>query len=101
MSMVNRLLDQLEKRGLSIRPGEKPGELKLYGPRSEATPEIMRALTAYKGELLKRFALPGQEPAKEFCKRCNRDVTDPEDRERLEGVNPFCDQSQCPYRKRS
>lgn len=107
MSLLDRLLAQLKERGLSVGPGDNPGELKLHGPRTEVTTEIMRALKAFKPQLLKQFVgqppeanpepppvpapMPQPEPApeKETCEVCDREV-DAEDRERLRGVNPFC-----------
>lgn len=32
------------------------------------------------------------------CSSCGRDVSDPENREQLSGVNYFCHQPHCPYR---
>lgn len=32
------------------------------------------------------------------CRLCQRDVRDPEDRERLATINPFCRETPCPYR---
>ncbi len=55
MSMTDRLIRQLGERGLRIEPGEKPGELRLVGNMRRATPEIMRAVTAFKPDLLARF----------------------------------------------
>lgn len=55
MSLVKRLLDQLERRGLSITPGAEPGALLLHGPESERTPEILAALKAFKPELLAMY----------------------------------------------
>ena len=97
MSLLNRFLESLSQRGLSVGPGKKPGELLLHGPHKEATPEIMRGLRAFKPQLLKRFSEaetagqsepkaepePQPEPEPELCRVCNRDVSDPEDRERL------------------
>ena len=104
MSLLDRLLGQLQQRGLSVGPGDEPGELKLYGPRSEATPELMRALKAFKPALLEKFggAVRGQpetrpEPAPEpepeadveVCRVCGREVAD-EDKPRL--ADPlFCE----------
>lgn len=60
MSMIDRLIEQLKKRGLKVGPGDKPGELKLHGPRSEATPEIMKALRTFKTQLLERYELKSE-----------------------------------------
>jgi hypothetical protein len=106
MSLIDRLEDQLRQRGLKVGPGTKPGELILHGPHKERTPELMKALKAFKPQLLAKYgkaeamacggAVPARqeqtepEPEPESCPLCNRDVSDPEDRERLKGVNPFC-----------
>lgn len=55
MSMFDRLLEQLESRGLSIKPGAEPGQLLLAGPKDEKTPEIVAAVKAFKKQLLARF----------------------------------------------
>lgn len=109
MSMVDRLLQQLDQRGLRVEPGG-PGELRLCGATGNATPEIVRAVKAFRRELADRFAKrevmpdgsapPAREPEpepeaepdpeSERCRVCGRDVTDPEDRARL--ADPaFCD----------
>jgi len=33
------------------------------------------------------------------CVACGRDVRDPEDRDRLNGPNPFCRLTECPFRR--
>lgn len=60
MSMVDRLIAQLGNRGLTIKAGEKPGELLLSGPSKEKTPEVMAALKRFKPELVKRFSPLGE-----------------------------------------
>lgn len=55
MSLLHRLLDQLERRGLSIKPGKEPGQLLLSGPAQEKTPEILSAVKAFKAQLLEKF----------------------------------------------
>jgi hypothetical protein len=55
MSLVQRLIDQLAARGLEIKAGDRPGELLLGGPPAEKTPEIMRAVKAFKPQLLERY----------------------------------------------
>lgn len=62
MSLLNRLLEQLEKRGLSVKPGAEPGQLFLAGPAAEKTPEIMAAVKAFKPQLLEKFGR--KEPVK-------------------------------------
>lgn len=121
MSMVDRLIEQLRKRGLSVRAGQNPGELILHGPKAEASPELLRALKAFKPQLLERYGLKTEtmpdtngvlhpvnresetagepESEAELCRLCKRDVSDSENRERLRGINPFCQMIGCPYRK--
>lgn len=55
MSLLHRLLDQLERRGISIKPGKEPGQLLLSGPAQEKTPEILSAVKAFKAQLLEKF----------------------------------------------
>jgi hypothetical protein len=55
MSALDRLLEQLKRRGLSIRPAERPGSLYLDGPPEEKTPEIWRAVKAFKPQLLELY----------------------------------------------
>lgn len=110
MSLLDRLEDQLRQRGLKVGPGKNPGELILHGPPAERTADLMRALKAFKPQLLAKYGKTEQtpcggpatpaateeqaeadpDPEPESCSVCNRDVSDPEDRERLRGVNPFC-----------
>lgn len=61
MSMVHRLIDQLEQRGLRIAPGTERGTLLLYGPDKEKTPEVMDAVKKFKPHLLKIYQ-PEAEP---------------------------------------
>jgi hypothetical protein len=55
MTMVERLLQQLQSRGLEVLPSDQPDTLILHGPASERTPEVMLALKKFKPELLQRF----------------------------------------------
>lgn len=55
MSLLDRLLRQLNDRGLRIEAGAEPGQLLLCGPKAEKTPEIVRAVKAFKPQLLERF----------------------------------------------
>ena len=55
MSMVARLVRQLESRGLSIAVGKEPGQLLLLGPAAEKTKDIMDALRAFKPQLLEFY----------------------------------------------
>jgi hypothetical protein len=32
------------------------------------------------------------------CRECGRNNSDPEDRDRLRGANPFCKEVPCPFR---
>lgn len=52
---LDRLLKQLEARGLSVGPGSEPGQLLLSGPTDEKTPAVMDAVKAFKPQLLDRF----------------------------------------------
>lgn len=79
MSLLPRLLEQLDRRGLSIAPGKVPGELRLVGDRKEMTPEILEAVKAFKPQLLERFGNPVPYPKTEA------DMA-PESREAWEGV---------------
>lgn len=107
MSLLDRFEAQLKARGLRVGPGSKPGELVLHGPKSEATPELMDALRKFKPALLAKYApveqpkpqpKPEPKPTAQECRQCQRDVNNPEDRERLVGINPFCSEPRCPYR---
>lgn len=63
MSMVERFLEQLRHRGLSVRRGEGD-TLLLCGPGHEKTPEVLAACKAFKPDLLARLggpAAPGAE----------------------------------------
>lgn len=57
--MIDRLLDQLSQRGLTIRRGEGD-TLHLSGPASEKTPEVLAACKAFKPLLLTRFPPPSE-----------------------------------------
>lgn len=119
MSMVDRLIEQLQKRGLHIEAGTEPGTLVLRGPNDEKTEAVLAALKRFKPQLLERYTLktefipksdtpseergsepdPEPEPAGSMrCRMCQRDVSDAENRERLVGVNPFCCLTGCPQR---
>jgi hypothetical protein len=60
---LDRLLAQLDARGLRVLPGKSPGELLLSGPAAEKTPTVMEALAAFKPQLLERFATAFDRPA--------------------------------------
>lgn len=65
MSAVERLLKQLELRGLGVAPGHEPGQLLLTGPRDRKTPEIIEAVKAFKPQLLRRIVEGVPEPPPE------------------------------------
>jgi hypothetical protein len=56
--LLDRLIANLEQRGLAVKPGAEPGQLVLSGPTAEKTPEVMAAVKAFKPQLLERFARP-------------------------------------------
>jgi hypothetical protein len=58
VSLFDRLVKQLADRGLSVVPGDEPGQLVLKGPKDGKTPEIVRAVKAFKPQLLERFGVP-------------------------------------------
>lgn len=60
MSMFDRLLKHLDDRGLRVEAGDEPGQLLLRGPIAEKTPEVLRAVKAFKPQLLERV---GRRPA--------------------------------------
>ncbi|WP_439631406.1 hypothetical protein [Gemmata sp.] len=112
-NMLDRLLRQLEQRGLRVVPGAAPGEVRVRGPEHEVTPAVLDALKAFKPQIVERFAAAGRPrvppppprplptaPA-ETCQVCRRTVACDEDRERL--ADPaFCDRGKepkCPYKK--
>lgn len=99
--MFTRFLKQLESRGLDVRPGNAPGELLLYGPAAEKTPEVMKALKAFKPDLL-AFLRPCDNPPQvtTTCGVCGRVTDNDEDRARLEDP-AFCDRGhspRCPHK---
>ena len=55
-TLLDRFLRTLAARGLTVRAGDKPGELRLVGPAAERTPDVMDALRKFKPDLLARFA---------------------------------------------
>lgn len=56
MNALERLLKQLDARGLSVKAGEQPGQLLLVGPGEEKTPMIVEAVKAFKPQLLQRMS---------------------------------------------
>lgn len=112
MSMVQRLIEQLKRRGLSIEFGNKDNVLLLCGPAKEKTPEVLDAVKKFKPELLKLYApepsrgreaqtppQPAAEPAgdpdEEACAVCGR-ITDAEDRDVLATNHYLCELTTCP-----
>ena len=59
MTLIDRLIDQLAKRGLRVEPGPQPGQLVLRGPDAEKTPEVLEAVRAFKPQLLARVGAAG------------------------------------------
>jgi hypothetical protein len=56
--MVDRLLEHLEIRGLSVsgpKEGDPDDRLYLHGPQEERTPEIMDGLKKFRGKLVEVF----------------------------------------------
>lgn len=118
MTLTDRLIDQLAQRGLSIAPGDKPGELKLTGKTQDVDAGVLDAVRAFKSQLLERYGqlsktevpltsppAASDQPAPvifqtrvqvtrddpETCRVCGRDVSDPEDRELLGSSPLLCD----------
>lgn len=60
--MIDRLIDQLRHRGLTIKPGHEPGQLLLTGPAAEKTPEVLAAVKAFKPQLLERYGRAEPDP---------------------------------------
>ncbi len=58
MALVDKLIEQLNNRGLKIVPAEEPGKLILRGPEKEKTPEIWAAVKRFKAELLRVYGRP-------------------------------------------
>lgn len=92
MTMVDRLIEQLEKRGLRIEPGPEPGQLVLRGPNDQKTESVLAALKKFKPQLLEKFALktefvpqPNDEPDQSH--ECDPEP-DPEDER---GLADFAD----------
>jgi hypothetical protein len=120
--ILDRLIDQLRLRGLTVKPGREPGQLLLAGPTEEKTPEVMAALKAFKPQLLERYGAapdPTGEPRGDevtddpkapapreagltavephHCRACNALVLAVPD----EVTEAFCEGPTCPYRGRT
>lgn len=88
-NMLDRLLANLKKLGLTIEASDKPGELLLRGPNNAKTPAVLDTLRAFKPQLLARLAAaresapqpePTPEPdpedeSTESCRVCGLTVT--------------------------
>lgn len=119
--MIERLVHQLRQRGLTVHPGAEPGQLVLRGPAAEKTPEVVRAVKAFKKELLERFGRAQPDPTGEpredvvaddpkapapraaglttletpqTCRACNALVLAVPD----EVTDAFCESPACPHR---
>jgi hypothetical protein len=121
--MLDRLVDQLRQRGLTVKPGKEPGQLVLAGPAAEKTPEVMKAVKAFKPQLLERFGVAQPDPTGEpredvvtddpkapapppagltavephHCQACNALVLAVPDTV----TDAFCERPTCPYRGRT
>ena len=91
---VTELVTELEEIGCTIRL--KDGRPSVSAP---ANPQfhrrfhsLLQSLRTYSEDVLAHL----QGIKLERCALCRRDVTDPEDKERLAGVNPFCDRGTVP-----
>jgi hypothetical protein len=109
MSLVDGMLDQLKVRGLRVEY-VSDDQLKLVGPKSEATPELMAALKVFKKDLIERLrprdgSLPRSDvhhapapatPADDFenCRECNGTIWDAEE------TADICEMKRCPYKRR-
>jgi hypothetical protein len=108
MSLVDGMLAQLKLRGLTV---EYVGEdqLKVVGPKGEATPEVMQALKVFKKDLLAKLrprdledrtdvhhpAPPPDAAAEpENCRECAGTVWDREE------TADLCDFKRCPFKAR-
>jgi hypothetical protein len=111
MTALDRLLAQLEKRGLGVKPGAEPGQLLLTGPAAEKTPEVVAAVKAFKPQLLEWVARrvaesppppPAPEPGPTVCRECGANwwVPAAEIREAVNRGPHYCGQSRCPFRDR-
>lgn len=104
MSLVNRFLAQLERRGLAVEYRDEK-TLLLTGPAAEKTPEVLAACKAYKAELLKLLAPRVQEAAVRaddpanvlptHCDHCGADADPAKDSGRP------CEPAACPLKGRA
>lgn len=88
------LLRRLADIGATVRLSpftRQPEVIPPKGDRAEFD-KLLPDLAWLKPEIVDMLALR--------CPKCKRDVTHPENVERLRGANPFCDKGACPYRNR-
>jgi len=117
--MIERLIETLAKRGLTITKGNAPDELLLKGPDSERTEQVMAALKEFKPLLIEWFSREqnvvreyDMQPAKiegdpqpdddgEICRQCNATwyCSPAEIRERVQSPH-WCATPSCPYRSK-
>lgn len=107
MSLVDGMLDQLKMRGLRVEYVSED-QLKLVGPKAEATPEIMAALKVFKKDLIERLRPregvrhdvhhapppPDESAGPENCRECSGTVWDAEE------TADICEMRKCPYKRR-
>jgi hypothetical protein len=89
MSMVDSFVEQLRRRGLSVRYAGEGDKLILMGPEKERTPDLMKALATFRKDLLNKYR-PAPEPVK--CNKCQAIVYSP-------GAKQICEMAnlcQCP-----
>lgn len=101
MTALDRLLRNLEMRGLTIEKGDEPEQLILKGPANEKTPEVIEAVKAFKPLLLKKFSGKElDEVGSQQCPQCLATWFCPLDEIRLAVQSPhYCATPQCPYRQ--
>lgn len=69
MSLLNRLIEQLAKRGLTVQATDDPNTLLLCGPKEEQTPELWAAVKKFKPQLLERYGRKEQKRQAEVVKQ--------------------------------
>lgn len=83
------VLDEIAAIGCQLIGGANP---KILPPKMaeyrKRFKELVPWLSKYRTEILSHFEPPAP---RQLCPLCSRDVTDTEDKERLAGVNPWCD----------
>lgn len=86
-----QLLARLRDAGFRLDVTAAGPELVRVRPGATLSADLLAGLKANREAVL-RFVT---------CRECGRVTCDEEDRERLAGVNPFCDRGGCPYRRRT